>query len=336
MTKRWRVVVTDYLVEAAPELDVLGDLADIVLLAARTEEEVFGRTPDADALIVFHDMRLTEASLGKLTRCRGVVRAGVGYDNVSLAAAGRHGIVVCNVPDYGTEEVADHSFMMLLAIVRRLPEASTSVRSGVWNPEIVYGAPRLRGRTFGLIGCGRIGTATALRAKAFGCRVVFYDPYKPPGYEKALGVDRAYQLEELLSQSDFLSVHTPLTDETWHILGKESLSLVRRGVYLVNTARGGCIDLDALWEALEDGRVARAALDVVEREPLDDERFRSDPRVLLTPHAAFYSVEAFHEMRTKAAQEVRRMLVDEPVRNPVNVAHLTHPRCRLPNVPPTA
>ena len=174
----------------------------------------------------------------------------------------------------------------------------------------------------------------ALRAKAFGMRVVFYDPYKPEGLEKSLGVERCHRLDELLARSEFLSLHCPLTAETHHILNAKTLALLPPGAYVVNTARGPCIDLDALLAALDSGQVAFAGLDVVEREPLDDERLRRHPRVLLTPHTAFYSVEAFAEMRTKGAEEALRLVRGEPVRNPVNLHCLVNPRCVLPAAPP--
>src|SRR5687767_3106922 len=142
-----------------------------------------------------------------MTRCRGIVRCGVGYDNVDIEAAGKRGIVVCNVPDYGTEEVADHALMMLIAIARRFLPSNQAVRGGQWEPNVAFGAPRLRGKTLGVIGCGRIGSAMVLRAKAIGMRVLIYDPYKPDGLEKALGVERCHRLEDLLAQSQFVSVH---------------------------------------------------------------------------------------------------------------------------------
>jgi D-3-phosphoglycerate dehydrogenase len=334
MSRRPLVVVTDYLSEAAVEEQVLGAVADVQLLRAKDEGEVVRRAAAADVLLIFHEVRLTERSLAHLARCRGVVRCGVGVDNIDLRAAGRHGIVVCNVPDYGTEEVADHALLLLLAIARRLLPADQAIRTGTWDPALVAGAPRLRGKTLGLIGCGRIGSALALRARALGLRVVFYDPYQPDGHDKALGVERCHRLDELLPQAEFLSLHCPLTRETHHLLNAETLARLPPGAYVVNTARGPCIDLDALLAALETGRVACAGLDVVEREPLDDERVRRHPRIVLTPHAAFYSVEGFTEMRTKAAQEMRRILLGEPVRNPVNLHCLSNPRCEVPRVSP--
>jgi D-3-phosphoglycerate dehydrogenase len=329
MTDRFLVAVTDYLAEAKYEEQVLGPVADLQLLETKDEGEVVRRASDADALIVFHEIRLTDASLRSLAKCRGIVRCGVGVDNVDLQAAGQRGIVVCNVPDYGTEEVADHALMLLLAVARRLLPADQSVRAGNWHPAVLFGAPRLRGRTLGLIGCGRIGTALALRAKALGMRILFYDPYKPDGYEKAIGVERCRRLDEMLRQSEFVSLHCPSTPQTHHILNAATLALLPEGAYVINTARGACIDLEALLGTMESGKVAYAALDVVEREPLDADRLRQHPKVLLTPHAAFYSVEGYAEMRTKCAEEIRRMLTGEPVRNPVNLEWLIEPRCTV-------
>jgi D-3-phosphoglycerate dehydrogenase len=319
MSARPLVVVTDHLAEAGVEKPVLEGIAEVRLLQTNDEGEVIRRGADADVLLVYHDIKVSEPTLAALPRCKAVIRCGVGFDNVDIRAAGERGIVVCNVPDYGTEEVADHAIMMLLAITRRLLVCDRAVREGRWLVQDAFGAPRLRGRTLGIIGCGRIGTAMTLRAKAFGMRVVFYDPYLPPGAEKALGVERAYKLEELLPQAEIVSLHCPRTAETQHILNERTLALLPRGAYVVNTARGGCIDLVALYDALESGQVSYAGLDVVEYEPLADERIRRHPRVILTPHVAFYSVEAFNEMRTKGAQEARRVVLGEPVPNPVNL-----------------
>jgi len=334
MSKRPLIVVTDHLAEAGVEQAVLDPAADVRLLQTDNEADLIPGAADADALLVFHTIQLTERSIAALPKCRGIVRCGVGYDNVDLKAAGSRGMVVCNVPDYGTEEVADHALGMLLVLARRMLPCERAVREGQWGLAPVLGAPRLRGRTLGLVGCGRIGAATALRAKALGLRVAFYDPYKPEGLEKALGVERCRRLEELLGRSDFLSLHCPLTAETHHILNAETLAQLPMGAHVVNTARGPCIDADALLAALDSGRVAFAALDVMEREPLDDDRLRRHPRILLTPHTAFYSVEAFAEMRTKGAEEALRLVRGEPVRNPVNLPYLVNPRCVLPPTAP--
>jgi C-terminal binding protein len=327
MSTRFKVVVTDVLAEAGPETKILSDYAEIKLLQTSDEMTVVRDGADADVLLVYHDIKLTGRSISQLPKCRGIIRCGVGYDNVDLKAAGERGIVVCNVPDYGTEEVADHALMMLLAIARRLLIADQDIRAGRWDRCVVEGTPRLRGRTLGIIGCGRIGSAMALRAKVLGMRVLIYDPYKPDGLEKSLGVERFHKLEEMLPLCTFVSVHCPLTPETKHILGPKTLALLPRGAYVVNTARGPCVDGTAIVDALESGQVAYAALDVVEQEPLADERIRKHPRMLLTPHTAFYSVEGFDEMRSKGAIEARRILTGEAVRNPVNRQYLVNPRC---------
>ena len=330
MPPRFTVAVADYLTEAEQELKVLGDVADVKLLMAKSEDQLLQAAGTFDALLVYHSTKITQKSIAAMARCRGIVRCGVGYDNVDLRAAGSHGIVVCNVPDYGTEEVADHALMMLLAIARRFLPCDQAIRNGVWSKDVHLDVPRLRGRTVGIIGCGRIGSAMALRCKALGMRVVIYDPYQPDGLEKALGIERCHRLEDMLRQAEFVSLHCPLTTETRHILNEKTLALLPRGAYVVNTARGPCIDLNALYEALESGQVSYAGLDVVEREPLDDERIRKHGRVVLTPHSAYYSVEGFLEMRTKGAEEGRRLILGEAVRNPVNRAVLVNPRCVLP------
>jgi len=194
-----------------------------------------------------------------------------------------------------------------------------TIRSGKWHYETALGTPRLRGKTFGLVGCGRIGTATAVRAKALGLDVVFFDPFVRQGMDKALGIRRVYQLEELLEQSHFVSLHCYLDETTHHLLNERTFARMRPGAFLINTARGSIIDQDALVEALDSGHLAGAALDVVEREPLDDPRISQHAQILLTPHTAFYSVEGFIELRTKTAEEVRRILLGQPPRNPVNV-----------------
>jgi phosphoglycerate dehydrogenase-like enzyme len=334
MPHRPLVVVTDAVAEPGAETRVLDGVADLKLLQTDDESVVAEGAADADVLLVFHTIKIGERTISRLGRCKGIVRCGVGYDNVDIHAAGARGIVVCNVPDYGAEEVADHALLLLLAVARRLLPAHQALRDGTWDTTLVFGAPRLRGQTLGLVGCGRIGTAMALRARALGMRVVVYDPYRPDGLDKALGVERVYALEELLPQAQFLSLHCPLTRETRHILNARTLALLPQGAYVVNTARGPCVDLPALAEALDGGHVAAAGLDVFEREPLDDERIRRHPRVVLTPHAAFYSAEGWIEMRTKGALEGRRLLLGEAVRNPVNLHCLVNPRAVIPRLSP--
>jgi phosphoglycerate dehydrogenase-like enzyme len=319
MSERFTVLIADFLHEISIESAVLGDIAKLVMAQAADESDLSDYLPDADAIMLFHDISLVgEASFSRAPKCRCVVRAGVGFNNIDLEAATRHGVIVCNVPDYGTEEVADHAIMFLLALARRLVPSLEAIRSGTWDYRTALGAPRLRGKTFGVVGCGRIGTAAGLRAKALGLDVVFYDPFLRQGMEKALGIRRVYQLDELLEQSHFVSLHCYLDETTRHLLNAKTFAKMRPGAFLINTARGPVVDENALLDALDSGHLAAAALDVVEREPLDNERLRQHPLVLLTPHTAFYSVEGYIELRTKTADEVRRILLGEPPRNPVN------------------
>lgn len=330
MSKPFQVVVTDFLDETSVEEPVLGDIAALHTESAWNEDELSDRIETADALIVFHDVpQLTEKTFARTRQCRGVVRAGVGYNNVDLRATGSRGMLVCNVPDYGTEEVADHSIMLLLAVARRLRTCDQGIRDGRWDWRTAIPAPRLRGKTIGIVGCGAIGSATALRAKALGLDVVFYDPYLPAGADKALGIRRAATLEELLSQSLFVSLHCYLDPSSHHLIDAKALSLMPAGSILINTARGPVVDQAALIEALDSGHLYGAGIDVFEREPLDEERLRLHPNVILTPHCAFYSVEGFIELRRKAAEEVRRILTGTPPRCLVNRPFLEHPRAEI-------
>ena len=319
MPDRFNVLIADFLDETSIESTVLDDIADIVMARATDQSELADFLPNADAIIIFHDLSiLGDFSFSRAPRCRGVVRAGVGYNNIDLEAATRHGVVVCNVPDYGSEEVADHAIMFLLALARRLVPSHEAIRAGTWDYRSALGTPRLRGKTFGVVGCGRIGTATALRAKALGLDVVFYDPYLRQGIDKAIGIRRVFSLDELLEQSHFVSLHCFLDAGSHHLIDARALARMKPGSYLINTARGPCVDEEALLEALDSGHIAAAGLDVVEREPLDIDRLRLHPKIIFTPHTAFYSVEGYVEMRTKTAQEIRRLLLGEQPRNPVN------------------
>jgi D-3-phosphoglycerate dehydrogenase/C-terminal binding protein len=259
-----------------------------------------------------------------------IARCGVGVDNVDYAYARQCGIPVANVPDYGTEEVADSALGMTLALARGITRANSQLRdaAGPWSHSQVVPLRRLRGEVFGIVGLGRIGSATALRAKSLGMDVVFYDPYKPDGHDKALGVRRAQSLDELCAQSYVLSLHCPLTGETRRLIDGEKLAAMRAGSFLVNTARGGVVDTAAIPLAIASGRLAGVALDVLPCEPPagDDPLIRAwrDPehpayhRVLINPHAAFYCEEGLIDMRVKAAQACRHALLGLPIRNIVN------------------
>jgi len=328
---RPRVVVADFIADdLSPERSVLGDLAEVVALDAKSEAELTGRIESADAIMLYHNLHLTESTVDRLTNCKLIVRCGVGYDNVAHARARSRGIPVANVPDYGTEEVADSAIGLMLSLVRGISLLNSRLRRGVGPWSYSQAAPinRLRGKVFGCVGFGCIGMAAAVRAKALGMEVVFFDPYKLDGYDKALGVRRAETLPELLSQSFVVSLHTPLTPDTRHIIDAAAIARMPRGSFLVNTARGGCVDLAAVPPAVASGHLAGAAIDVMPDEPPPadhpllvawrDPNHPCYDRLIVNPHSAFYSEEGLRDMRVKGAEACRRALLGEPLRNVVN------------------
>ncbi len=293
------------------DTDVVADLSDADCAAA-------------DGLMIFRQW-LGAADLVRFPKLRAVVRMGVGYDRIDRAAAARRGVVVCNVPDYGTTEVANHAIALAMALNRGLILHHEHQRRAdpVW---FILKDPAIRrvGNTvFGILGLGRIGTAVALRAKALGFRVVFYDPKLPNGSDLALGIERVRSLGALLAQSNILSVHTPLTRETAGLLGAAEFAALPPGAVVINTARGGTMDFDALEAALRSGHLAGAGLDVMPVEPpvapvhslLQAYRDR-DPalegRLIVTPHSAFWTPDAEWDIRIKSAETMAAALGNDP------------------------
>lgn len=331
MSSKFSVVVTDFVGEPLDvERRILGDLAEVTPLNALVESDMLGRIERADAVMVYHFLKVTEATIARLERCKVIIRCGAGFDNVDGAACRARGITLCNVPDYGSEEVADSALAMALSLMRGVHFLNSRLRRGhgAWTYEQFKPVHRLRGRVFGIVGVGRIGTAAALRAKAFGFDVVFYDPHVPDGREKALGVRRVETLEELLLQSDVISLHCPLTVETHHLMNRDTIAKMQPGAFLVNTARGAVVDPLAALEAVAAGHLWGVGLDVLEQEPPDSEhpliaawRNPAHPahdRIIINPHAAFYCEQGLTDMRVKGSQNVRRVLLGGTPRNVVN------------------
>ena len=275
----------------------------------------------ADGLMIFRH-HVTAADLARFTRLRAMVRMGVGYDRLDRKAAAARDVLVCNVPDYGTTEVADHAMALMLALRRGLllhHEAQRGERPAAWAPIIDPLVARLDTQRFGIVGLGRIGTAVALRAKAFGLDVAFHDPNLPNGADRALGVARHPTLAGLMASSDVLSIHAPLTPQTRGMIGAAELALLPAGAIVINTARGPIMDIDALGEALRAGRIAGAGLDVIPVEPpaepvpalLRAYRERAawvQGRLIVTPHSAFHSPHAWDDIRRKSAETMRAAL----------------------------
>ena len=286
----------------------------------------------ADAVIVSGSrMTLGPDTAARLDRCRVIVRAGVGFDNIDLGACAARQIAVCNVPDYCTEEVAAHTLAMVLALRRGLISyadmlAVDPVAGWRWDTGPLVG--RLSAETFGIIGLGRIGRAVAVRARAFGFRILYYDPYLGPDAPVSPHYERCDPIDVLLAQSDVVSLHCPLTPETRGMIGPAELARMKPRALLVNTARGPLVDIEALAAALKAGRPGGAALDVLPGEPPDPDHelvaaWRMQPswiagRLILTPHAAFYSPESLREVRLKAATTVRDALAGGEIRHCVN------------------
>ena len=304
--------------EASIERPVLDGVADPTTVWLGFNDPFPEAVLGADAVILWHGPRVTAEVVAGLRRCRAIVRNGVGFDSVDLAAAARAGIPVCNVPDYGTEEVADHALALTLALYRQLFPLDAEAKRLGWRIEVQHRMRRLRTQTFGIIGLGRIGTATALRARAFGFRVVFFDPFAPSGAHKALGIERAATLAELLAASDIVSIHCPLTAETRGMIGEREIAAMKPGAFLVNTARGDIVRKAPLFAALRAGRLGGAGLDVVEDEPLRSAEEAATPNLIVTCHAAFCSPEGMVEMRTTSARIARAAVLGEPVWNRVN------------------
>jgi D-3-phosphoglycerate dehydrogenase / 2-oxoglutarate reductase len=290
-----------------PELRIAkSPSADDVLAVAR----------DADAILVTY-AKLPGELLRQLRRCKAIGRFGLGVDNIDIPAAVELGITVTYVPDYCMQEVSDHAMALLLALARKIPQSNALVQTGRWEMSPMVPIHRLSGRVLGLVGFGNIPRALAPKAKAFGLRVVAHDPYVAQPVLAAAGVE-GVSFDRLLEISDFVSIHAPLLPATRGLFGADVFRKMKRGACLINTARGPLVDEEALVAALESGQLAGAALDVVAVEPLPkDCRLIGRDNVILTPHTAFYSVEALNELQTKCAADVARVLSGEPPVYPV-------------------
>jgi len=306
------------------EREVLGpDVRILQPVVARLSELPDALCAEVEGLFIFRQW-LDAADIARFPRLRCVVRMGVGYDRLDRAALAARGVTVCNLPDYGTTEVADHAIALALALRRGLllhHDAQRGSPPAGWEPIDSPLIQRPSTRVFGVLGLGRIGTAAALRAKAFGWRVVFHDPYRPNGTELALGIERARRIEDLFAQADTLSLHTPLTRTTRGLVDSRLLRLMPPGAVVVNTSRGPVLDLDALEAGLRDGTIAGAGLDVLPEEPpgpamhplLAAYRAREPwlaGRLIVTPHSAFHSPEALADIRRKSAETMRDVLIE--------------------------
>jgi len=311
-----KVVLTDYVWDSLDvERTTLDGLATLVALKTKTPAEFLPETTDCDALLNTYAGPITADVMKQMPRCRIIARYGIGVDTIDLEAATAAGIIVTNNPTYCIEEVAEHTMALLLACARKVPFYERHVRGGRW--ELPPGKPifRLVGRTLGLVGFGNIARAVAVRAAAFGLRILYYDPFVKAGQFPAPG--EKHELAALLRESDFVSVHPPLSPETRGMMNDTTFAQMKPTAFLINCARGPIVDTAALVRALDAGRIAGCALDTTDPEPLPDSHpLRGRDNVIVTPHAAWYSEQAMVGLQAGAPSEVRRVLTGEW---PVNV-----------------
>ena len=310
-----KVVLTDYVWESLDvEKKTLEGLADLVALKTKKPEEFLGEAADCDALLNTYAGPITAQDMARMPKCRIIARYGIGVDTIDLEAATAAGIIVTNNPTYCIEEVAEQTMAMLLACARKIAFYDRLVRAGRW--EVPPGKPmfRLVGQTLGLVGFGNIARQVAIRAAAFGMRVLYFDPF----VKDAPGA-KAADLDALLRESDFVSLHPPLTPQTRKMINDEAFASMKPTAFLINCSRGPVVDTEALVRALDAKRIAGCALDTVDPEPLPDPHpLRGRENVIVCPHAAWYSEQAMRGLQAGAPGEVRRVLTGEW---PVNVVN---------------
>jgi len=314
-----RVVIVDYYYEnISQEQEVLGQLdVDLKDFHCSTEDEVIAAASDCDAMIC-QFAPITRRVIEKLERCKVIVRYAIGVDNIDVKAAEEHGIYVCNVPDYGIDEVSNHAIALLLDCAKKLTYLAGQVKLGNCSYTCTKPLYRMEGKTLGLVGFGRIPRMVARKMGGFGVNILAYDPMMNTDAAKELNV-QPVTLEELLERSDYISVHCPLTESTRHMFDREAFSKMKPTAIFINTARGAVVKEEDLVWALQEGVISMAGLDVTETEPIPtDHPLLKLDNAVVTPHAAWYSVEAVTSLQRKAAEEVARVLSGEPPKNPVN------------------
>lgn len=337
MADRPKVVIADYdFGDVEVERKILeGAGLRVVAIQAKSEDDLIVEAHDCDAVMNQY-AHVGAKTIAAMSKCRVIARYGIGVDNVDVELATERGILVTNVRDYCTEEVADHVMALILALARRLLDYNRATHAGVWGWKAGRPAYRLRGRVLGILALGRIARAIALRAPGFGLRVIACDPYVEDSVFTQYGVTRVDK-DQLVEQSDYLVLQAPLTAETHHFIGEAELKRMKRNAILINTARGPEVDNAALYRGLREGWIASAGLDDLEEEPAkrrqwsprDNALFALD-NVIVTPHSAYYSEESIQMAREVAAGEVARVLTGQRPNNPVNRVRLTDGSWSLP------
>ena len=323
MNHKQRVLITDNLSKAGLEVLEAESGIEIVNRSGLTPEQVREELFSADGIIIRSGTKLTPALLDGQTRLKVIVRAGVGVDNVDLAAATRQGIVVMNTPAGNTTSTAEHTFAMLMSLARNIPQAAATMKAGGWDRNKFTGS-QLAGKTLAVIGLGRIGLSVAKRALAFEMNVLGYDPYLSEERAREFGITLFRDVDLLIDKCDFLTVHTPFTPETNGLINAERLAKMRKGARIINCARGGIVDEAALAAAIESGHIGGAALDVfVDEPPAKEHPLRKLDKVITTPHLGASTEEAQEAVAVEAAEMITAFLIHNEVRHAINMVPIS-------------
>ncbi|MET3575621.1 phosphoglycerate dehydrogenase [Bhargavaea ullalensis] len=320
-TKNAVLLITDPLSEDGLQPLRAAEGIELDICTGLTREELLGAVKTADALIVRSGTQVTREVIEAADSLKIIGRAGVGVDNIDLEAATERGIIVVNAPDGNTNSAAEHTIAMMTSLARNIPQAHRSLLEGKWDRKAFVGV-ELKDKTLGIVGLGRIGAEVARRAKGQRMNVIAFDPFLTEERAKEMGIS-AGTFEEVIRAADFITVHTPLMKETRHLLNAGAFEKMKDGVRIVNCARGGIIDEGALYEAVKAGKVAGAALDVMESEPFTGHRLLELPQVIATPHLGASTIEAQESVAIDVGRDVIRFLSGEPVKNPVNLPSLS-------------
>src|ERR1700726_1049898 len=317
-----KVLVADAISPRGVEALAAGGDLIVDVRTGLKEPELLEIIPKYAGLVVRSQTKVTAKVIEAAGALKAIGRAGVGVDNVDVEAATRRGIIVMNTPGGNTVSTAEHAFSLLVSIARNIPQAHASMKAGQWDRKSYEGV-ELHGKTIGIFGMGRIGTEIARRAIAFGMRPVAYDPYLSSSRARSLQVELFEDLDEVLAQSDFVTMHMPLTTETRHLINAERIAKMKRGARIINCARGGLVDEQALYDALQSGQIAAAALDVYETErPPADFPLRTLSNVVFTPHLGASTAEAQESVGIEIAEAIRSVLLEGVIRNAVNVPNI--------------
>ena len=309
-----RILVADPIDREGIEL--LQTEADVDVKTGLSPSELISIIGDCDGLVVRSETKVTKEIIQAGHRLQVIGRAGVGVDNIDLETATRNGVAVVNAPVGNTVAAAEHTLALMLALARNVAQGNVSLKEGHWRRSALMGV-ELRGKTLGIIGLGKVGSEVARRSQAFQMRLLAHDPFISPEYAHNLGVE-VVSLDQLLTESDFITLHSPLNDSTRNVIGQRELGMVKPSVRLINVARGGLIDEDSLVKAIQEGRVAGAALDVFAKEPPDNHPLLESDKVIVTPHLGASTAEAQREVACEVAEQVLSVLRGEPARYTVN------------------